>query len=278
MENNSDNAEVTTSESVELENTQTEIQENEINEREVATDEEGNEGGTEHADLTQLSETEKITQDFNSKMKKMQFAVDKRINKEVSKYKTLENQYNELQAALNKEPEKGRDKFENDEQWIQHLAHQQANKILNEQRIANEQMASTQEHQQSINDNWNSKVATAKERLKDFEEVVSNAYDLTIDNDVVEAITDSELGPDIIYHLAKNPNDVAKLNNFSNQRSKDIFLAKLELKLEADISKPVAVSNAQSPTPSIKGNAKQVNGGSLSMADWVKLRNERRNK
>lgn len=77
---------------------------------------------------------------------------------------------------------------------------------------------------------WQDRISKAKEAIPDFEETLADS-DLAVSDDVRDAIIESELGPQILHHLATNPDLAEKINGMSaKQALKEI--GRLEVKLE----------------------------------------------
>jgi len=81
---------------------------------------------------------------------------------------------------------------------------------------------------------WNAKIGAAKSVLPDFDAVMETA-DTPTASHVAAAIMDAERGPELLYHLAGNPEIVERLNEMSPAR------AAMELgKIEATLGEPAA--------------------------------------
>jgi hypothetical protein len=59
------------------------------------------------------------------------------------------------------------------------------------------------EHSKLI-DAWGQRVKAAKAEMPDFDDMISST-DVTVSNEVRDAIFESDVGPRILYHLAENP-------------------------------------------------------------------------
>lgn len=114
---------------------------------------------------------------------------------------------------------------------------------------------------QQVIDAWAKKVEAAKAELPDFDDMVQSS-DVVITNEVRDAIIESDVGPQILYHLAENPEIAEKL------ASKSVVSAlreigKLEAKFEKEAekpteepSKPVAKkSNAPEPIKPLRASS-----------------------
>lgn len=117
---------------------------------------------------------------------------------------------------------------------------------------------------------WQTRVSEATAELADFAAVAQNP-DLSVTQAMAEAITESEIGPSILYHLGKNPAEaarIAKLSPVSQVRE----IGKLEKALEpaaaadededAPVAPPVkkpTVSKAPAPHKPLGGGASSTN-------------------
>jgi hypothetical protein len=71
-----------------------------------------------------------------------------------------------------------------------------------------EQERKTKAEQETAAKAWEQRIAKASREIEDYQDVVEGS-DVQVSDQVRAAILDSELGPQLIYHLAKNP-DVAE--------------------------------------------------------------------
>ena len=111
------------------------------------------------------------------------------------------------------------------------------------------------EHQDRMN--------SARGRYGDFDDVVLNP-ELAITQDMVNIMVESEHGPDVFYHLGKNPDEALRIAQLSP------MAAARELgKIEASIKppqkrQPKRISNAPDPVHTKGGGG---DGGSLDLYD-----------
>lgn len=206
-------------------------------------------------------------------------AISKRLAREQRKYeRRLEEENERLRAATQPPPPKQddarpqRDKFANDEEFVEALidwkADQKIQKTITEreQQQRQQREAETFESAQKSHEERSSKF---REKFADFDDVVSNP-DLRISKDMAEVIVRSELGPELAYHLGKNPNEAARIFNLDKTlQAKE--LGKLEAKLEA---KPAPkVTQAPAPgTPIGNGPSAQKRVEDMSMAEYKEFR------
>lgn len=120
-----------------------------------------------------------------------------------------------------------------------------------------------QEAEQVISKVWQDRVKEARERYADFD--VALSPDLPIpQGSVADAfVLDSEHGTDVLYHLAKNPDELKRITALN-----PIQQARELVKIELTFAKPAAKSPApkitQAPPP-----PHQVGGKGTIMADEV---------
>ena len=115
--------------------------------------------------------------------------------------------------------------------------------------------AREQEAQQKIIQSWAQKVQEAKADLPDFDDLVASS-DVVVNNAVRDAILESDVGPQILYHLAEN-NDLAKriasLSPNAALREIGRLEAKFEVNPETKQTAPVVRSKAPAPIQPIRG-------------------------
>jgi hypothetical protein len=118
--------------------------------------------------------------------------------------------------------------------------------------------------------------AQARTVMADYDEVVGGS-ETPIAQHVGEAILESDLGPQLAYHFAKNPDALLRLNSMSpTAAAREI--GRLEATLSAKPATPAAptkkVSNTPAPagTTGAQGRATTPALGNLSMEDYMKQR------
>lgn len=117
----------------------------------------------------------------------------------------------EARATPMQEPEKpDRAKFPDDEQYIEALADWKARKAI-AAREREQVQARMNAEAQEIASNWSKRQEQAIKEIPDYAEVLG-AADIQIANHVQQAIVESEIGPQLAYYLALNPDEVKRLN------------------------------------------------------------------
>ena len=142
------------------------------------------------------------------------------------------------------------------DQRVQAVAKAQVGQAMREQDAANEAEASRAR--------WQDKSSDFAEKHPDFAAVVGNPT-LKITQDMLSVFQDSEKGPDIAYHLGKNPDVAAKLARLPKNK-----MALAIGRLERDIStpKPQPTNAPEPPTP-IGGQAPETDIANMEIDDWM---------
>jgi hypothetical protein len=164
-------------------------------------------------------------------------------------------------AAIEKQPQPVRNvdqepqpsQFQDAFEYAKALAEYSTEKALAERdrRDAEEKIAI---ERQKIIQTWATKVQSAKSSLPDFDEVVASS-DVVVNDDIRDAILESDVGPQILYHLAEN-DDLGKRIAGMSPKAALREIGKLE---ERFSSKPaaktetVAKSRAPAPISPIRG-------------------------
>jgi hypothetical protein len=119
-----------------------------------------------------------------------------------------------------------------------------------EQRLSEEKQKEVQakvaaEHSKLI-DAWGQRVKAAKAEMPDFDDMISST-DVTVSNEVRDAIFESDVGPRILYHLAENPDFAVKLQGMTLTAALRA-IGRLEAQYEKTDAKPV-VGKSKAPAP-----------------------------
>ena len=127
-----------------------------------------------------------------------------------------------------------------------------------DQRLGEEKQkavqAKVQAEKEQVLNTWSERVTQAKASIPNFEQVVKSA-DMTVVNEVRDAIFESDVGPQLLYHLADNPEFVEKLQGMT-PAAQLRQIGKLEAMFEKHDSKPVVQrSRASAPITPIRSTA-----------------------
>lgn len=105
---------------------------------------------------------------------------------------------------------------------------------------------------------WASKVTAAKSEMPDFDDMVASSS-VVVGDHIRDAILESDVGPQILYHLAKEDDAAKRLTSMSPaQALREIgkLEARFEKQTETKSSNPVGKSKAPPPISPIRGTGK----------------------
>ena len=140
------------------------------------------------------------------------------------------------------QPSQFQDAFE----YAKALAEFTADKRIAEMKKQEAEERAAQERQRVI-ETWANKVQQAKAALPDFDEVVASS-DVVVNDDVRDAILESDVGPQILYHLAEN-DDLAKKVASMSPKAALREIGKLEERLSAKPAAKETVVKSRAPAP-----------------------------
>ena len=110
------------------------------------------------------------------------------------------------------------------------------------------------EAQQKVISNWAQKVAAAKADIPDFDVMVASSG-VAVSDPIRDAILESDVGPQILYHLAKEDDlakKIASMSPYAALREIGKLEAKFEKQPETKQSNPVGKSKAPPPISPIR--------------------------
>ncbi len=150
------------------------------------------------------------------------------------------------------------DDYQTYDDYVEALTEYKASEVLSKRdseavaKRENEELAT---RQREVEQSWEDKIDSLDENYDDFDEVMSKYKTTLFRNDLIQAVRESDLGPQVQYHLAKNP----ELLNRLNAKTISPFAIYKEIaKIESQItSKPaVRVSKSSEPITPVKGTAR----------------------
>lgn len=158
-----------------------------------------------------------------------------------------------------------------------------------------EQVRTQQQNATTVQHTYNAKVATFRTTVPDFDIVAQNP-NLPVSEHMVRAIMAADLGPQVYYHLAKNPHEAARIYRLPPEKQGEA-IAKLDGKLEAMAPPPPRPGGAppppaagarppgsgtppprqqsrapDPPNPTRSGGAPEVNLANCSLDDYLAQR------
>jgi hypothetical protein len=147
------------------------------------------------------------------------------------------------------------DQFTDAFEYAEALAEYSAERALKE-RDRQDLERRAQEQQAKVVQTWTKRLEAAKAEIDDFDEMVSSS-DIVVPNHIRDAILESDVGPQILYHLASNQDQARTFNDMSAAQALRA-IGKLEAKFEkSETGKPersVVKSKAPAPINPIKSS------------------------
>ena len=148
------------------------------------------------------------------------------------------------------QPSQFNDAFE----YAKALAEYTADKRIEEMKRQEAEAKVAQERQKVI-ESWATKVQKAKETLPDFDDIVASS-DVVVNDDIRDAILESEVGPQILYHLAENEEVAKKISGLSpKQALREIGKLEARFEVKEKPETPIVRSKAPTPIQPIKGSS-----------------------
>lgn len=201
--------------------------------------------------------------------------IAKRLAKEARKQGRIEAEAAALREQLQKltPPEPRRSDFGSDEEHeaarIQHAIEEKARQLAADQV---KQLTEQQKQQAAVQTFW-TRADEVAERFPDFEKAVTDPT-FEFHGDVYEFAMDSEIGPELAYHLSKNRQKLAAIHAMPS-----IKAARALLDLEAELkAKPKArPSNAPEPINPVGNRGRATSSALPSDSDDIEtwMRKER---
>ena len=170
----------------------------------------------------------------------------------------LENKVRELEGKLSPPPQEPTEadpkpkpeQFSDMFEYAEALSEWTADKRIREEKAKEAAQKAEQERQKTM-DTWSQRVSDFRDKTPDFDDMVGSA-DVVVSNEVRDAIFDSDVGPQILYHLAENP-DVAKKLQGMTAIGALRMIGKLEAKFEEpaqpQTQRETTVKTSKAPPP-----------------------------
>ena len=214
------------------------------------------------------SEPEAKEEAEEQKPEKQKDKLNKRFDKVTQRAKQAEAEARELREKLKsyeagntqqpqQETVRSEDKpqasqFNDAFEYAEALAEWSAENAL-KQRDVQEAQRKAQEAQEKVLKTWNEKIEKAKAELPDFDRMVKSS-DIVVSDPIRDSILESDVGPQLLYHLASNEDFAKELTEMPISKALK-ELGKLEAKFEAKEEKPSkadkkeTVSSSKAPEP-----------------------------
>ena len=166
-----------------------------------------------------------------------------------------------------------RDKYSNDEDYVDALTDWKVNQKM--EGVKQElQQHQTQSQSQA---EWGSKINQARKEYADYDAVMEDAQDIPINKPVADAIQSSDLGADVAYYLAKNPDEAERINSLSPiAAAREIGRIESYVEYEKTQAKAkTPVSRAPTPIKPVRTSGSASKSlEDMTMAEYVAFRNK----
>jgi len=162
-----------------------------------------------------------------------------------AKVRELESRSQPPKAQSSEEPRP--EQFTDMYEYAKALTDYKVDQRLSEEKQKVEQAKIEAQRQEVIN-TWTKRVQSAKSEIPDFEEMVGSA-DVTVSNEIRDAIFESDVGPQLLYHLAENPEIAEKLQGMTLTTALRT-IGKLEAQFEkTEPQTKTVVGRSKAPAP-----------------------------
>lgn len=197
---------------------------------------------------------------------KLPKGVQKRIDKLTQQRYEREARIRELEAQISEnerkaqasQPDPDPSQFETLEQYLDAKVEFEASKRLREI----EQERTIQQKNAERLSGFNERSAAVRQANPDFDAVLQSAA-IGVSDAVMETILESDDGPAVAYHLAKNPTELYRLNAMT-ERQQVLELGRISARLSAKVPER-KVTSAPPPAPAVKA----AGTGSKSVSDMT---------
>lgn len=147
------------------------------------------------------------------------------------------------------------DQFDDYGQYIEALTDWKAEQKAREVVDSREKETAQKREVETRANTFQERQAKAREAMADYDDVVANS-DTPVAEHVSELLLDSEMGPQLAYHLAKNP-DVAERLNGMNPTQAAREIGRLEVQLEKPAPSPTTSDSDEGKPPANAAPAAQ---------------------
>jgi hypothetical protein len=237
-------------------------------------------------DEVQLSEEERIEALAREKARKY---AQKRIDRLTWEANEAKRKAEELEAKLRErqerqpEPSAARPKpedFQDYDAYVEALAdwkaEEKARKLRDELKAESEKTRAKTEADRRM-EAFRAAESKVRATVQDYDEAIQDAQDTPMTQVMFDVILESEVGPNLLYHLAKNPDEAERIAHLSPARQA-AEIGKLEDKLAQQLKDPPKPKASNAPPPvnpvRARGSAStpRLDDPNLSMEEYSRLR------
>jgi len=217
---------------------------------------------------------------LEAKLERVQAKYDKRIGRTVAEKKALQEELAQVKGyiaqATQRQPQKS--DFKSQAEWDAWVMRQTAQSVLNENSQKQTQAQAQAAQQQEMLQDWSEKVKAVLPRIPDFHAVVGESeIDFEKTPDVFQAILESDVGAEMAYFLAKNPEEATKITRLGKD-ARQRYLARIEFQLEQQAKTPQAKAPKPTSPARVNGQAPvTMNPATMPWKDYKALRDSGKN-
>ena len=202
------------------------------------------EGNSEQVEEGQEESPENNTEGEQVK-KKRPNGLRRKVAKLEAKLAEYEAKQNPVAVVSNEKPKL--EDYPDLDTFIEALAEYKAGEVVDKKLRTVEETKRAKE----VNNTWNTRLNDFKKVQPDYDDVISEYADVPFRREIVDVTSDSEIGPQMRYYLATNPEVLEQINNesvSSIQIIKKLALIESQLQGSSQVQKP-AVKVTKSPAP-----------------------------
>lgn len=246
----------------------------------------------EEDESTEQSEDESESKDKPKKKGGFKKRIDKLTSKlsakeqeiEYWKSEALKQKKTETQPAMQKtvttdlSAKPNKDDFEKHEEYVEALAGWKAEQMFKEKEVKQKAAQMQSEAQQKHNQHM-TRVQEFVKNHEDWDEVMEDANDIPLSNEVLKALSESDDSAALMYELAKNKEELKRISalpTYAAIREIGKFEAKF-ITTDSSAQEPKKVTKAPPPvkTVSSKGVAAAKNPDDMGFQEYKKWREQR---
>ena len=237
-------------------------------------------------DEVQLSEEERIEALAREKARRY---AQKRIDRLTWEANEAKRKAEELEAKLRERQERQPDPlaarpkmedFQDYEAYLEALAdwkaEEKAQRLRDELKAESEKTRAKTEADRRM-EAFRAAESKVRATVQDYDEAIQDAQDTPMTQVMFDVILESEVGPNILYYLAKNPDEAERIAHLSPARQA-AEIGKLEDKLAQQLKDPQKPKASNAPPPvnpvRARGSAStpRLDDPNLSMEEYSRLR------
>lgn len=232
------------------------------------------------------AETHKVNEseeDEDAEPKRKKGGFTRKLEKLEAKLAEYEAKFAQKQEPVEQKAEMPSDKpksedYENYDEFLEALTDWKVEQVAKKNEAKTKE-DSYRRQMEALAESYKVKAEQLAKQIPDFEQVIEEC-DIPVTNVMQQALLESDMGPEVAYYLAKNPEQAEKASKMGLVELNK-FIGRIEERLESQKSQKVVKKQTQAPAPiSPLGNGKTAKAWSLNDPDipyeeYVKLRGAR---